>query len=149
MELEKEISQERFSTDYHKAAVNIIFTYNWLISNMKDRYDDEGVTIQQYNILRILRGQSGKAASINLLKSRMLDRMSDASRIVERLVQKKLVKKSLNSCDKRSVDIHISESGLELLLRLDGQSNIENKLEKNLNKTEIIKLNNLLDKLRG
>jgi len=148
MELEKEISQSKFKNGYHKAAVNIIFTYNWLIGLNNKIFDKEDITISQYNILRILRGQNGKPASVILLKSRMLDKMCDASRIVERLVIKELVERKMCVKDRRSVDILITEKGLNLLERIDRKDNTKSLLSKNLTIEEVTELNRLLDKMR-
>lgn len=149
MELEKEIHQTRFKNDYHKMVVNIIYSYGWVTSLVKERLGKKQVTLQQYNILRILRGQHPKPATINLLKERMLDKMSDASRIVERLVQKKLVTRTINKHDRRAVDILITEKGLEILKELDPVITPEDVLKKNITTEEAYQLNELLDKLRG
>lgn len=148
MELEKEI-QSKFENDYHKVVVNIIYTYGWMSNIIRTRIGKDEITIQQFNILRILRGQYPGAATINLLKARMLDKMSDASRIVERLVQKGLVTRTVNLKDRRSVDIVISQKGLELLKKLDPIINPIDVLKANLTETEATQLNTLLDKLRG
>ena len=149
MRLEEEIKQKEFKNDYHKAAVNIIYTFNWLDSKSKDFFKKYDLTTQQYNILRILRGQHPQPATINLLRERMLDKMCDASRIVERLRIKNLLQRTPCSNDRRSVDIKISSKGLELLDHID--KDIESLFAhmQTLNKEEIKELNTLLDKLRG
>lgn len=149
MELEKEIHQSRFKNDYHKMVVNIIYSYSWVTGLVKERLVKQQVTLQQYNILRILRGQYPKPATINLLKERMLDKMSDASRIVERLVQKKLVTRTINKHDRRAVDILITEKGLEILKELDPIITPEDVLKQNISEEDAHQLNLLLDKLRG
>jgi len=148
MELEKEI-QTKFENDYHKIVVNIIYTYGWMSNIIRKRIGKDEITIQQFNILRILRGQYPGAATINLLKERMLDKMSDASRIVERLVQKDLVTRTVNLKDRRAVDIVISDKGLELLKKLDPIINPIDVLKTNLTEAEAKQLNALLDKIRG
>jgi len=149
MELEKEIHQVRFKNDYHKLVVNMIYSYSWVTGLVKERLSTEQVTLQQYNLLRILRGQYPKASTINLLKERMLDKMSDASRIVERLVQKKLVTRTVNSHDRRAVDILITQKGLDVLSYLDPVVTPVDILSNNLSEEECRQLNILLDKLRG
>ena len=150
MELEKEIYQTPgFKNDYHKIVVNLIYSYSWVTSLVKERLNKKEVTLQQYNILRILRGQYPNPATINLLKERMLDKMSDASRIVERLVQKELVTRCINKNDRRAVDILITENGLEVLQSLDPIVTPEDVLRANLTDGEAAQLNSLLDKLRG
>ncbi|HEX8377978.1 MAG TPA: MarR family transcriptional regulator [Pedobacter sp.] len=148
MELEKEV-QTKFENEYHKTVVNMLYTYGWISDILKSRLSKERVTLQQYNILRILRGQYPGPATINLLKDRMLDKMSDASRIVERLVQKGLVTRCINQRDRRAVDIVINEKGLELLKNLDPVITPIDVMKVNLSETEAKQLNFLLDKLRG
>jgi DNA-binding MarR family transcriptional regulator len=149
MKLEKEIASNKFENNYHKSLVNVVYTYGWITNLLKKRFDKYHITMQQYNILRILRGQHPHPATVNLLKERMLDKMSDASRIVERLVQKKLVSRCTNDKDRRAVDIIISEEGLELLKKLDLEINIKDTLKDNLSEAEANQLSNLLDKMRG
>ena len=93
MSLEKDISQPAFRNEYQKGIINLIYTYNWMNEKMKKVFDNEGITGQQYNILRILRG-AGKPISTLQIRERMLDKMSDTSRIVDRLVLKGLAKKN-------------------------------------------------------
>ncbi|HEY0055714.1 MAG TPA: MarR family transcriptional regulator [Pedobacter sp.] len=148
MELEKEV-QTKFENEYHKTVVNMLYTYGWISDILKSRLSKERVTLQQFNILRILRGQYPGPATINLLKDRMLDKMSDASRIVERLVQKGLVTRCINQRDRRAVDIVINEKGLEVLKKLDPVITPIDVLKANLSEAEAKQLNFLLDKLRG
>lgn len=91
MELEKEISQKKFRNDAHKLGVNLIYTFNWLNAIQSDALKPYGITPQQFNVLRILRGQNSNPVSVKLIRERMLDKMSDASRIVEKLRLKKLI----------------------------------------------------------
>ena len=118
MGIEKDISQASFRNDYQKAIINLIYTYNWMNEKMKKVFDNEGVTAQQYNILRILRG-AGKPISTLQIRERMLDKMSDTSRIVDRLVLKGLAKKNTCANDKRLVDVSISTKGKGLLEKID------------------------------
>ncbi len=148
MELDKEI-QSKFESDYQKVVVNLVYTYNWITSIVKKRLSKHHVTMQQYNILRILRGQYPKPATINLLKERMLDKMSDASRIVDRLIQKGLVSRNINKKDRRAVDIIITAKGLEVLKKLDPVITPDDILRANIGQDEVAALNALLDKLRG
>jgi DNA-binding MarR family transcriptional regulator len=110
---------------------------------------DYHITSNQYNILRILRGQYPNPATVNLLKERMLDKMSDASRLVERLRVKGLVKRDLSSDDRRRVDVMITEKGLKLLSAIDKLNEKSDTIFKNLSSGEAKKINDLLDKLRG
>jgi DNA-binding MarR family transcriptional regulator len=148
MRLEDEIAQKKFKSDYEKAAVNMIYSYNWLMDYQVKRLKPHGITLQQFNILRILRGQHPNPATIKLIKERMLDKMSDASRIVEKLRIKGLADRKVCPNDRRNVDVCITQKGLELLAKLDAnEKELEEKMG-NLCCEEIAQLNQLLDKLR-
>ncbi len=149
MKLEEEIASKKFESAHHKAVINLLYTYGWVTNLLKKRFARYHITMQQFNILRILRGQHPQPATINLLKDRMLDKMSDASRIVERLVLKGLVSRCTNEKDRRAVDIVISEKGLELLKRIDLEMNIHEVINTTLTAKEANQLNTLLDKIRG
>lgn len=148
MELEKEISQKSFKSEQHKAIVNLVYTFHWANNMQRQSFIGFDITMQQFNILRILRGQYPNPSSINLLRERMLDKMCDASRMVDRLKQKELIERCVNKKDKRSVDIIISKKGLELLETIDKEID-PNEPMKNLTDEEAKQLNYLLDKVRG
>jgi len=148
MEIDKEI-QSKFDDNYHRATVNIVFTYNWLAYTMRGQLEKYNITQQQYNVLRILRGQVPNPATVNLLKDRMLDKMSDASRIVDRLVQKNLVTRCTNNKDRRAVDIRISDEGLAILAKLDVELKTSDVIKGNITEDEAAQLSALLDKMRG
>ncbi|MBX9850158.1 MAG: MarR family transcriptional regulator [Cytophagaceae bacterium] len=135
MRLEDELKQREFSNDYHKGIVNIIYTFNWIDSHSSSFFKNYDLTPQQYNILRILRGQHPKPSTINLLKERMLDKMCDASRIVERLRLKNLLVRTPCANDRRSVDIMISKKGLDLLDTIDKDMEKFLSIMHNLNST--------------
>lgn len=149
MKLEQEIKQPKFRNDFHKLAVNIIYSYNWLVKSQTELFQKFDITGNQFNILRILRGQYPNPATICLLRERMLDKMSDASRLVERLRVKGLVKRELSNEDRRRVDVVITDNGLKLLSEIDKLNDRQDASFKNLSSAEAKKLNNLLDKLRG
>ncbi|WP_276359844.1 MarR family transcriptional regulator [Daejeonella sp. H1SJ63] len=149
MEIEKEIYSNKFDDKHQKAIVNLIYTYGWITNILKIMLNKHKITLQQFNILRILRGQYPSPSTINMLRERMLDKMSDASRIVERLVQKGLVKRCVNVKDRRAVDIIISQEGLDILTKLDKELSIKEILGNNLTEEEAVILSNLLDKMRG
>ncbi len=128
--------------------LNLIYTTNWLTAKQDSLFKDSDVTVQQYNVLRILRGQHPNPCSIKLIKERMLDRMSDASRIVDKLYAKKLLIRKECPNDRRSVDVLITDKGLELLNSLDYIDDLSKQNIKSLTNDEINTLNDLLDKLR-
>lgn len=148
MSLEKDITQQNFRNEHQKAAINIIYTFNWLTEKTKVFFEKENITAQQFNILRILRG-AGKPISTLQIRERMLDKMSDTSRIVDRLVLKGLAKKSVCKADKRLVDVSISDKGLKLLSKLDTYQDDMDAVMQNLSATEAKTLNILLDKIRN
>lgn len=115
MKIEEEISQKKFRNAYQKSAVNVLFTGNWLQLQIKGFMKPFDITPQQYNVLKILNGQFPTPVSTSLIRDRMLDKMSDVSRIISRLQEKKLVEVCRSSVDKRLVDIIISEGGKKLL----------------------------------
>ena len=149
MRIEKEIQSENFEDIYHKVVINVSYTYGWMNNILRHQFEKHNLTQQQFNILRILRGQYPKPATINLLKERMIDKMSDASRIVDRLVQKGLVSRCTNSKDRRAVDIRISDEGLEILNKMDVEFITRDFLSQNLTAEEAGTLSDLLDKMRG
>jgi DNA-binding MarR family transcriptional regulator len=149
MRIEEEIQSTRFEDNYQKAVINITYTYSWLNNALRGEFEKYNLTSQQFNILRILRGQYPKPATVNLLKERMLDKMSDASRIVDRLVQKGLVSRCTNTKDRRAVDIRISDQGLEILGKIDIEFKTKDFIKNNLTDEEAGKLSDLLDKVRG
>ncbi|MGZ5244022.1 MAG: MarR family winged helix-turn-helix transcriptional regulator [Bacteroidia bacterium] len=149
MKLEDEIKQAKFKSVYAKLAVNISYTHFWVQDQMRQLLKIHQISLQQFNILRILRGQHPKPATINLLKERMLDKSSDASRLVERLRKKGLIERMVCEEDRRSVNIVITEKGLELLTKLESIDEMHSKIFDALSEEEATQLNNLLDKIRS
>ena len=148
MKLEDEIQQKKLKSIEQKLMLNLIYTTNWLTAKQDSLFKDSGITVQQYNVLRILRGQYPNPCSIKLIKERMLDRMSDTSRIVDKLYTKKLLERNECPNDRRSVNVIISNQGLELLKSLDYVDDLSKQNLKSLSDKEIDILNHLLDKLR-
>jgi len=149
MTLEKDISQRHFRNLNQKSMVNLIYTYHWVVEKIKDLLSTEGITLQQYNILRILRGSFPEPLSTLRIRERMLDKMSDTSRIVDRLVVKGLAQKNISKTDKRLVDVMITDEGRALLAKLDLHNDELDSIANTLSEDEMNILNNLLDKLRG
>ncbi|WP_336514899.1 MarR family transcriptional regulator [Pollutibacter soli] len=149
MGLEKDINQYKFRNQQQKAIINLLYTHNWVMERIKKFVAEENITPQQYNMLRILRGSYPTPLSTLQIRDRMLDKMSDTSRIVDRLILKNLVKKTVSSADKRLVDVVITEQGQAVLQRLD-EKNIEmDNVINHLDENEMTQLNVLLDKIRG
>ncbi|TCC89382.1 MarR family transcriptional regulator [Pedobacter frigiditerrae] len=149
VQLQKEVKTSKFENVFQQALVNVIFTYHWSNQKVKDVLTPFDITTQQYNVLRILRGQYPSPATVNLIKNRILDKMSDTSRIVDRLIQKGFAEKSTNSYDKRAVDVVISDKGLALLKKMDKEIDFSQFIALNITIEEAEQLNALLDKMRG
>lgn len=146
--LHEEIRQSKFRNERHKAIVNVIYTGNWLTNQHSHFLKNYDLSEQQFNILRILRGQGKNPASITLLKERMLDKMSDVSRLVERLRAGGLVDRSVCPHDRRAVEVVITQQGLAVLDSIDEDIDKVDSLVSSLTAEELHFLNYLLDKLR-
>lgn len=148
MKLEEKIKQTRpFRNNYHKAAVNLIYSGKWILQIHAEIFKRYKLTIQQYNILRILRGQYPKGITVKLIRERMLDKMSDASRIVEGLRKKGLLERNIRQTDRRKVNVLITDKGLHLLSRIDNENGRMDNFLSALTEEECSQLCNLLDKL--
>ena len=148
MKLEEEIRQKKFKSPYQKALLNVLFTSNWLMNKQQEFFKPYGITAQQFNILRILKGQHPKGISGTEIKSRMLDKNSDVSRLLDRLVKKNLVERRSCPNDKRASDIFITNDGLGMLEALSKtQKEIDSIFQ--LTEEEAAALSDLLDKARG
>ncbi len=148
MSLETEIQQTNFRSEQHKLRVNLIYTYNWVMEGSRKFFEKADLTPQQYNILRILRGAHTPLSTLQI-RQRMLDKMSDTSRIVDRLIKKDLVKKVTSEKDRRLVDVTITDKGNLLLASLDTLLNDMDAQFNGLSNEETNTLNQLLDKLRN
>lgn len=149
MGIDKDIQQTKFRNIYQKAGINLIYTLGWVKDKTKSVFDSEDITPQQFNILRILRGSFPQPLSTLQIRERMLEKMSDTSRIVDRLIAKGLVKKLICKKDRRLVDVIISEKGKKLLERLDARQDELDGALSNLTEKEAAELSELLDKIRA
>jgi DNA-binding MarR family transcriptional regulator len=147
MGIEKDIQQTNFRNEFQKMGINIIYTANWLNEKIGQILSTEDITQQQYNILRILRGSDTPLSTLKI-RERMLDKMSDTSRIVDRLIVKGLVEKSACLKDKRLVDITLTKKGCSLLEKLDDLNHQIDSLLNGVSEKEAHTLNQILDKLR-
>ena len=149
MRIDDEIQSSKFEDNYHKVVVNIAYTEGWLNNTLRCHFEKYNLTNQQFNILRILRGSHPTPLSTLQIRERMLDKMSDTSRIVDRLIAKGLVKKGICKDDRRLVDVMITEKGKKLLERLDARQDEIDNIIGNLSKKEASSLSELLDKIRA
>ena len=147
MTLEDDINQHAFRSEYQKSALNLIYTFNWVNEKINRKFEPFDITQQQFNILRILRG-AGQPLSTLQIRQRMLDKMSDTSRIVDRLIKKGMVKKTIRREDRRLVDVLLTDKGKKLLQSMDVLDEEVDAIFKWLNDEEARQLNQLLDKIR-
>ena len=149
MGIDQDILQSKFRNEHQKAGVNLLYTYGWVMERTKELFASEDITPQQFNILRILRGSLPEPLSTLQIRERMLDKMSDTSRIVDRLIAKGLVKKGVCKADRRLVDVMITDKGKKMLERLDKREEDLDNIIGNLSVKEATTLSELLDKIRG
>lgn len=149
VKLETELKTRKFQSAFQRANLNIVFTANWLNENFNEIFRQFDLSQQQYNVLRILRGQNGNAINLIDIQGRMLQKNSNATRLVEKLRQKGLVERILCEQNRRKVEITITPRGIALLSEIDPfVKKYERKLFKSLTEKEATTLGNLLDKLR-
>ncbi len=150
MSIEKDIKQQKpFKSPYQKLVVNILFTNNWMNSDHMNILKPFDLTAQQYNVLRILRGQYPNPITVNGIIERMLDKMSNASRLVDKLLAKDLASRCDNKDDRRACDVRITQLGLDVLKEIDVLQESWETSFSNLTPEEAETLSGLLDKLRG
>lgn len=144
----EDLIYSNFENEHQKALVNIQYTANRLRNNISKRLGVYGITLTQFNVLRILRGQHPNAASIGLIKERLVEESSDVSRMIDRMVQKEIVERSECAADRRQKDVLISAKGLEILKRIDDNDLMSGNPVLNLSDEEALQLNTLLNKIR-
>lgn len=150
MKLEEELKTEKFKTEQQRAALSVLFTANWIEERTNECFKQHGISQEQYNVLRILKGQKGKPANLSTVQERMIHRMSNATRLVEKLKQKGYVTRVTCEDNRRKVEIAITDSGLLLLDQIDPKlAQTEIDLFRKLNDQEIKEIGILLDKIRG
>ena len=147
--IQEVIQQRKFRNVHQEVQVNIIYTSGWIMDIHQKIFKRYGLSNQQYNVLRILRGSLPEALSLGMIKSRMLDRMSDTSRIVERLRKSGYIKRTTNSEDRRVAKITISEKGLQLLEQMQAEEAALDQVSSELTAEEATQLNFLLNKIRS
>ena len=149
MGIGEEIKQSKFRSEFHKSIINLHFTASWLGEKQHGLFKAFHITAAQFNVLRILRGQYPSPSTVNLIIERMIDRMSNATRIVDKWESKGLVIRKQCPNDRRAVDVLISEKGLALLSEMDEKMTEWDSKYRNLSEEESAQLNLLLDKFRG
>jgi len=149
MSISDEIKQPSFKNEETKAVINLIFTGNFLVQRQQAFMKPFGITMQQFNVLRILEGQKGQASSVLLITERMLDKMSNASRLVDKLFAKKLVSRVQCEKDRRAVDVYILPAGSALIKQIEVNLEEFRKQVGQLGEENLKQLNELLDQFRA
>ena len=147
--IEDAIQQKVFKDPYNKVVVNLLYTNSYLVTSQNAFFKPHGISPEQYNVLRILRGQNGVPTTVSSIQDRMLNKMSNASRLIEKLKLKGFVKREECPNDRRQVDVLITQEGLNLLNLIQAEVEKGTKQFVNLNLDEVNQLNDLLDKMRG
>ena len=148
MSISEELKQSSFKNEETKAVINLIFTGNFIIQKQQELLKPFGISMQQFNVLRILKGQKGKPITVLSITERMLDKMSNASRLVDKLFAKKLVSRVQCEKDRRAVDVFILPAGLALLERIDICQNEFGEQINQIGEEKLKQLNELLDQFR-
>ena len=149
MRIEDEIKQKRFDSEFQKAVLNIKVTASWLSAITNNTLKPFNLSPEQYNVLRILRGQYPKPSTLSTITDRMVDKMSNATRLVEKLRKSGLVTRDVCASNRRKVDILITQKGLDLLAELDPVMRHTFKDTQLVSDEELAMLNQILDKMRG
>lgn len=149
MEIEKEIKQSGFENPVQKAIINIIYTNNHLQFKLRELFNQYDITSQQYNVLRILRGQYPNVVNPSYIKAVMLDKNPDLTRLCDRLCKQGYIERKVSKENRRKMNLKITEKGLELLKLIDAPEKAFYTGFNTLSPEELNALSNLLDKLRG
>jgi DNA-binding MarR family transcriptional regulator len=149
MTIEEAIKVKRFENEHEKAIINILFTASWIDSKNIQRLKTFGISPQQYNVLRILRGSKHTTLKLTEIAERMIDRNSNATRLVEKLRQKNFLERESCPNDRRQVAIKITEKGLRILEEIDKTRIDFISSFTKLTHEELITLNELLNKVRS
>lgn len=149
MEIEKAIRQKKFKDPYERALVNLLYTSSRVEYAQTAVFRDYGLSMQQYNILRILKGRFPEPITVNMLIERMIDKSSNASRIVEKLRLKGFAERKVSPDDRRRVDIFITEKGEDILAQATEALYDLHDRARSLSDEEADTLNALLNKMRA
>jgi DNA-binding MarR family transcriptional regulator len=144
-----EAIKSNFNSESHKATINILYTAAWINQNQTQFFKSFGLTGSQYNVLRILKGQHPTAVYVSEIINRMIDKASNASRIIDRLEKKQWAIRTICKKDRRQVDVTLTKEGLNILERIAPQLSKMEQKSNSLSDQELTTLNALLDKYRN
>ncbi|NNV55919.1 MarR family winged helix-turn-helix transcriptional regulator [Limnovirga soli] len=148
MKLEQAIKSTKFKNEVHKAGLNILYTAWWLKTIMSKELKEYGITHEQYNVLRILKGRYPDQVCVKEIACRMIEKSSNVPRIIDRLETKKLVKRNTSALDKRETVITLTPAGIHMLEITTNKINVLFEETIELDETNASALNNLLEKVR-
>lgn len=150
MKLEEELKMKKFASAKARAGLNVVFTGAWITDRFNQLLRPFGISEQQYNVLRILRGQKGEPANLFTIQERMVHRMSNATRLVEKLRLKGYVERKICEENRRKIEVTITQKGLDLIDEIEPISIASNKeLNSRMTKAEAELLGEVLDRIRG
>lgn len=149
MSLEKDIQQVKFESEHQKASINILYTGSWLYNVNASYLKKFSITPEQFNVLRILRGNHPTPMMLSEITARMIDKNSNCTRLVEKLRQKGLITREICKTNRRQVDISVTEKGLLVLKKIDADQPEWMRAMEKISKADAKELNRILDKLRG
>ena len=148
MTIEKRIKQKKFKSNAEKAIVNIAYTQSYFSSKINSVLKAHNISSQQFNVLRIIKGQHPNTVSVGDITSRMIDKMSNTSRLIRRLEKKDLVQRVNNPFDGRQINVFLTLRGAQILEKSNVLVNNVVNEHGHLSEEELIELNRLLDKIR-
>ncbi|MBZ9786449.1 MarR family transcriptional regulator [Psychroflexus sp. CAK57W] len=149
MIIEKELKISKQLPECKRALLNLLFTGNWITDEITSTLKPFDITTQQFNVLRILKGRNGEPCSLQTLQERMINKMSNTTRLVDKLIKKNYVEREQCETNRRKVDIKITEDGINALNVInDAVDDAETKMTDSLSENELHHLNALLNKFR-
>jgi DNA-binding MarR family transcriptional regulator len=148
MSLEEEIYTNKFDSEVHKATINLMFTAHWLRNRLGTQFKLFGITPEQYNVMRILKGKYPEKMCVKDIGRRMIEKNSNVPRILDRLVRKGLIERQQSDMDRRETQSTLTDKGLALLATVKDHLKVNEKLQLNLDEKTAKELNVILENIR-
>ncbi len=149
MRIEDEIQQQDFKDDYRRLLVNLLFTNNWINQQLMPFFRQHGLTLQQHNVLSILRGKHPQPVCFGDIQCRMADRNSNVTRLIGKLLEKQFVTRDICQSNRRMIEVRLTGKGLQKLQEVDARFPELYQRFHGLTRAEAVLVSNMLDKLRG
>ncbi|XLS28266.1 MarR family winged helix-turn-helix transcriptional regulator [Flavobacteriaceae bacterium M23B6Z8] len=147
MNIESILQTKTVLPEHRRAIIHLMLVNNMINEKMVEALKPFDISLQQFNVLRILRGQKGKPANLFTIQERMISKMSNTTRLVDKLILKGYVQRSICQTNRRKVEIRITAAGIESLEKMDiAVANTEKTIVKNMSEEELKQLNHLLNK---